>query len=196
MAEEKKDSKSKIIIVLLIVVIVLLVAGVGVGLFFVLGNNTENNSQPDITKATLANVESNSVPVLDYDGSAVGLDQESLQQAYDELQKRAEDGYVNLSYKNEAHSNDGVNFACYLENPLGNKFDMFFNIYKDTTLEEQVYLSGLVAPGSAIENFQSEIKLDPGEYQAIIIFTSVDETHTNMVSQVPVEFKLVVNENN
>ena len=72
---------------------------------------------------------------------------------------------------------------------------MFFNIYKDATLSEQIYLSGLVSPGNVIESFDSEIKLDPGEYSAIIMFTSVSDDHTTMISQVPVEITLVVNSN-
>lgn len=198
MAEEKKDSKSKIIIIVLIIVIVLLVAGVGVGAIFII-NNGKDADKPAETTAALSDAAepkgSDNPLILDYDAAAVALDEDSLSKAVEELREKAQSGYVNLKFKNLATSDDGIHFQCYLGNSDGNIYDMFFNIYKDATLSEQIYLSGLVSPGNVIESFDSEIKLDPGEYSAIIMFTSVSDDHTTMISQVPVEITLVVNSN-
>jgi ABC-type Na+ efflux pump permease subunit len=200
MAEEKKDSKSKIIIVLLIIVIVLLVAGVGVGAIFIFGGqkpaNEAQTTAPAVTQAPETEKKNDNPLVLDYDSSAVAIDEASLQNSLNKMKEKVADGYLNLNFKNEARSNDGVNFSCFLGNSDANTHDLFFNIYKDASLEEQIYLSGLIAPGSAVESFTSEIKLDPGEYSAILFFSSVDDDHTTMLSQVAVELKLVVNENN
>lgn len=197
MAEEKKDSKSKVIIVLLIIVIVLLLAGVCIGAIFILGGEKPANDdvQTEITSATTIGETENEKKdplILDYDSSAIALDEESLQKAIDRLQEKVADGYVNLTFRNVAESDDGINFICHLGNDTANKYDMFFNIYKDITLEEQIYLSGLIAPGTAIDSFVSEIKLDPGEYSAIVFFTSVEDDHATMHSQVAVELELVV----
>ena len=197
MAEENKDSKSKIIIIVLIIVIVLLVAGVGVGAIFII-NNGKDADKPAETTALSDSAEpagSSNPLILDYDAAAVALDEDSLSKAVEELREKAQSGYVNLKFKNLATSDDGIHFQCYLGNSDGNIYDMFFNIYKDATLSEQIYLSGLVSPGNVIESFDSEIKLDPGEYSAIIMFTSVSDDHTTMISQVPVEITLVVNSN-
>lgn len=198
MAEEKKDSKSKVIIILLIIVIVLLIAGVTVGAVLILGGqNNANEAQTTTAAATnqvAATEKKNDNPlILDYDSSAVALDSNMLQKQYDELREMAKNGYVNLEFQNVATSNDGINFTCHLGNSEANVEDMFFNIYKDKTLEEQIYLSGLVAPGTAIDSFVSEMKLDPGEYPAIVLFTTVSDDHKTMTSQTPVEISLIVN---
>jgi len=196
MAEEKKDSKSKIIIVLLIIVIVLLVAGVGVGAIFIFGGqkpaNEAQTTTPAVTQAPETEKKNDNPLILDYDNSAVALDEDTLQKQFDELQEKAKNGYVNLEFQNIATSDDGINFTCHFGNSAANIEDMFFNIYKDSSLEEQIYLSGLVAPGTAIDSFVSEIKLDPGEYTAIIFFTTVGEDHQTMTSQTPVEITLKV----
>jgi ABC-type Na+ efflux pump permease subunit len=197
MAEENKDSKSKLIIIVLIIVIVLLVVGIGAGAIFFL-NSGKNQDTPAVTTALSDSAEpagSSNPLILDYDAAAVALDEDSLSKAVEELREKAQSGYVNLKFKNLATSDDGIHFQCYLGNSDGNIYDMFFNIYKDATLSEQIYLSGLVSPGNVIESFDSEIKLDPGEYSAIIMFTSVSDDHTTMISQVPVEITLVVNSN-
>ena len=196
MAEENKDSKSKVIIVVLITVIVLLVAGVGVGAVFILNSSNEGSDRSEIptTAETLKDDNNDNPLILDYDNSAVALDEDSLSKAVEELREKSKNGYVNLKFKNLATSNDGINFDCYLGNSDGNVYDMFFNIYKDAKLSEQIYISGLVSPGNVIESFESEIKLDPGEYSCMILFTSVSDDHTTMMSQIPVEITLVVNE--
>jgi predicted metalloprotease len=197
MAEEKKAQSQKVIIIVLIIVIVLLVAGGAVAAVILLGGqNTANVAQtttaPTATQAA-GTIKKNDNPlILDYDNSAVALDEDTLQKQFEELQEKAKNGYVNLEFQNVASSSDGINFECHFGNAAANVEDMFFNIYKDMTLEEQIYLSGLVAPGNAINSFVSEIKLDPGEYKAIIFFTTVSEDHQTMTSQTPVELTLKV----
>lgn len=192
--EEKKDSRSKIIIILLIILIVVLIAGIAVGAVLFLNNNGNGTTDTAPAQTEEITEKKNDNPlILDYDSSAVGLDEDSLSKAFDEMREKAKNGYVNLKFKNVATSDDGVHFSCYLGNSEANIYDMFFNIYKDAALSEQVWLSGLVAPGNVIESFESEIKLETGEYEAMILFTSVSDDHSTMVSQVPVSLTLVVN---
>ena len=195
MAEEKKDAKSKVIIIVLIIIIVLLAAGIGIGAVFVLSEKEEPVITAQMTSEADIGKTNDNPLVLDYDSSAVALDEESLSKIVEELREKAKNGYVNLKFKNLATSTDGKHFDCYLGNSEGNIYDMFFNIYTDATLSEQIFLSGLVSPGNVIESFESEIKLDPGEYSAMILFTSVSDDHQTMISQVPVEITLLVNEN-
>lgn len=193
MAEEKKDSKSKILIIFLIIVIVLLAAGVGLAAVFIFNNNPDSPVDTLSTQAVVAEQKSNDNPlVLDYDSSAVALDEDTLAKRFAEMQEKAKNGYVNLEFQNTAFSSDGINFTCHFANSASNTEDMFVNIYKDVTLTEQIYLSGLMAPGTVIEKFVSEIKLEPGEYSAAILFTTVADDHQTMTSQTPVEITLSV----
>ncbi|MBD5170180.1 MAG: hypothetical protein HDT20_08730 [Oscillibacter sp.] len=159
--EEKAQSKSnqKWIIILLLLLIVLL----GVVLVVVLGrSNTQSISDDD-------------TPLIGYAADAtVMLDEASLQAAMDEAMKNASEGNVALRYKNSATSDDGVNFACYLANSPANRYDAFFTIYADAAMTDQVYLSGLVRPGSGFENITLDHALDSGTTTVYVAVTLVD----------------------
>jgi len=192
MADEKKDSKSKVIIIVLIIVIVLMIGG-GVTAFLLLSNGSNTgNGEPAITTQAQETAETTKNPLkLDYDDAAVALDEDSLQKQFEELQKNAE-GNISLEYKNYAISKDGKEFECYLANSELNTEDMFIAIFTDASMEEQVYLSGLLRPGTVIENFTSEINVEKGEHSFVVMFTSVSDDHETMTSQIAVELKVTV----
>lgn len=139
-----------IIMVLLIVVVVLLTRS---------PQNVEDGNAPQIGYATDAKVM---------------LDQDSLQAAYDEANKNAEDGYVGLKYKNNAYSTNGTDFQCYIVNSESNKYDMFLTIYTDADMTDQIFLSGLVPPGSGFEEITLDHALELGEHTVYVAVTQVD----------------------
>lgn len=101
----------------------------------------------------------------------VMLDQESLQAAMDEAM--AKDNEVALLYKNNAYSENGKDFECYIVNSGANKYDMFLTIFADTEMTDQVYLSGLVPPGSGFEQITLDRALEPGTHEVIVAVTQV-----------------------
>lgn len=104
----------------------------------------------------------------------VMLDQDSLQSAMDEAMKNAQDGNVALLYKNNAYSENGTDFDCYIVNSSSNKYDMFLTIYADTSLTDQIFLSGLVPPGSGFEHITLDRALEPGNHEVGVVLTQVD----------------------
>lgn len=104
----------------------------------------------------------------------VMLDQESLQAAMDEAMENAKNSYVGLRYKNNAFSDDGINFECYIANSPSNLYDMFLTIYADAEMTDQVFLSGLVPPGSGFENLTLDHELEPGDHTVYVVLTQVD----------------------
>ena len=193
--EEKKNSKSRVIIIVLIVVIVLLlVAGTIVAVLLIKNNSGENTSVETETQTEAqAKPDDGANPlILDYDGSAVALDPDELNKQIEGLQQKVDAGQVSLEFQNTAFSENGTDFSCHLANSDMNTEDMFFNIYKDGTFSEQIYLSGLLKPGQVIESFRSEIPFEPGEYEVIVLFTTVADDHETMTSQTPVVINLVV----
>lgn len=196
MTEEKKDSKSKVIIIILIVVIVLLLAAGAVVTVMLLQNDKSDKSAENIQDFTAQSVttaeKTNGTPVLDYDDSAVALNIDDLERQYNELQDKMNEGNVSLEFQNAAFSDNGTDFTCYLANSASNTEDMYFDIYKDGTFTEQIYLSGLLAPGKVIESFHSEIKFDPGKYEVVVLFTTVSDDHKTITSQTPVVITLAV----
>lgn len=101
----------------------------------------------------------------------VMLDQESLQAAMDEAM--AKDNEVALLYKNNAYSDNGKDFECYIVNSTANKYDMFLTIFADAEMTDQIYLSGLVPPGSGFENITLDRALEPGTHEVIVAVTQV-----------------------
>ncbi len=189
MAEQAKDGNSskKIIIVLLIVILILLI-GVGAAVFFLLsGNDDSVDDSSGEAQTTEATQNSN---IIQYEGGVV--DFENIQKEYDEAQKAANANQIAVSYKPSATSTDGKHFTCSLKNPSKNAYDMYFNIYADENFEEQVLITGLVPPGSGIEEFESEIEFEPGNYETVLVMTLVDDDHSTLISQSMVVYRLDV----
>lgn len=166
--DEKKEKKKFLIIIIIgIIIIILLILAL---IFVIMRENQEKENSDPINQHFQDGK-------LQYDKAAIILDQDALQQAFNEMYEKVEDGYISLSHKNQAVSSDGKSFQCYIQNNIDNKYDLFVNIYKDETAQEQLYLSGLIPPGSGIDHFESEVKLEPGTYDALLVVTQVEDDH-------------------
>lgn len=106
--------------------------------------------------------------------AGVVLTQEELDAAMADAAANAAAGRVALSYKNGAYSTDGENFECYIVNSARNQYDMFLTMYADAELTDQVFLSGLIPPGSGYEELTLEHKLKKGEHTIFVVVTQVD----------------------
>lgn len=168
---EKRKSKKLVIILISVFGAVILALG-AVLAFIVLGNEEDTAKNPVVD-----NIDSSGK--LKYEQSAVTINPDVTGQGEDRIDN-VEDGYISLSHKNKAISTDGENFDCYIMNNIDNKYDMFVNIYKDSSGEEQILLSGLIPPGSGLTHFKSEIKLDKGSYKALLVITQVEEDRKTM----------------
>lgn len=128
-----------------------------------------------------------------YEPGIIALNQEDLQKAFDEALQKTKEGYITVEFNNWAESDDGKNFKCYLGNAAENTYDVYFNMYLDSTLSQQLLLTGLIPPGSGIDTFTSEVRLDPGEYEAVLVLTQVEDDHSTIHSQTNLGIRLVVN---
>lgn len=141
------------------------VAGVSVGATaFIMSKNSP--AQPAVDTSSLA---------IPYAAEAtVMLDENSLQAMMDEAMANAERNYVGLRYQNIATSKDGVNFSCFIMNSGSNKFDMFLTICADPEMTDQLYLSGLVPPGSGFEEITLNRPLEHGLHTVYVAVTQVE----------------------
>lgn len=93
---------------------------------------------------------------------------------YDELEPNA----IALEFKNDAFSNDGKTFACYLGNSALNEYDMYVAIYSDAELTDLLYMSGLVPPGSGFKEITLDKELEEGDHRVYIAFTQMLDPDT------------------
>lgn len=164
-AENKSNSNQRLIIIL--VAVVLIVAIVAVAAVVILRGNS---NEPDPT----VNIGDGNTPRIGYAEGVVALDEDSLQAAVDEMMK-TQDGYFTTEYRNDAFSEDGQNFDCYIGNSNLNKYDMYIQIFADDTLSDQVFLSELIPPGMAFDHITLEHPLDPGTTTCYTVFTQIGE---------------------
>lgn len=105
-------------------------------------------------------------------GVTIATDENTLQQAVDEMNASANDG-IGVEYRVGAYSEDGVNFSCYIGNPADSPRDKFISIYADGSLSEELFVSGLLRPGEAFESISLNRKLEQGSHQLYVAFTDV-----------------------
>ena len=182
MSENANGKASKLKIAIISAASAVVVAGAATAAVLLL-NSGDKVPTEDGTPAITIGMEQNGV---------VALNEEDLAGIYAEMERHASAGMMDLSYKNIAVSYDGVNFACDFGNPASNPYYMYFNIYTDATFEEQLLLTGLVPPGMQLENFVSEIPLDPGEYESVLVFTQIEDDRATICGQSSVVLHLVV----
>ena len=179
----EKEKSNKKLGVILGVVIVALVAVIGV-----LAWKLTHQPQPEVVKEPEATEDTNAMA---YDSSAVATDGDSLQRAVDNLAKKAAEGTMALEMRTTATSTDGEHFACTLANAAENRYDMYMVIYLDDT-QEEIYKSGLIPLGMKIENFKTNRKLDPGSYEATLVYNQVEKDRATIHSKVSVGLTLTV----
>ena len=127
-----------------------------------------------LMRQSTMNIADEGVPKIGYAAEAtVMLDQNSLQAAMDAAMEKTKDGNVALRYKNNAFSTNGTDFECYIGNSSSNVFDMFLTIYADAEMTDQVFLSGLVPPGSGFENITLDHALESGNHTVYVVVTQV-----------------------
>lgn len=181
MAEEKKSSNKRIIIVL-IIVIVLLLAG-GITAFALINANADKPGE-------VTNSAGGKQIPLEVNAGVLNPDQ--LKDWNESALKEAQDTQIPVSFSPIATSTDGENFSCEIGNPPGAKYYMYLDIYSDTKLEEEVYLSGLLEPGKGITSFKTNRPFPKGETDTVLVLTTVQDDMQTIVAQTMVVLTLQV----
>ncbi len=178
MTNEKKSSNKTVIIILIIIILLLLAGG---ATFFILNaNNKPSESEETGGKQIPLEI------------SAGVLSPDQLKNWNEEALKEAEDNQIPVIYTPTATSTDGVNFECEIGNPKGAKYYMYLDMYSDSSLEEEIYLSGLLEPGKGITSFSTSKTFPKGETDTVLVLTTVQEDQKTIVAQTMVYLTLQV----
>lgn len=129
--------------------------------------------------------------IMEYEANIIVDDAKTLQDAVDEMYRKAKEGYMTLQMQTEAYSEDGREFTCYLANAAENSYDMFMVFYRDDT-QEEIYRTGLIPIGARIEEFTLEEALEPGNHEITIVYNQVEEDRETIHAQVNVGLTLIV----
>lgn len=178
MAEETKSSNKKIIIILIIIIVLLLAGG---AVFFIMNNN-RSGTESDTTSGKQIPLEINA-------GVLTG---DKLKEWNESVLRDMEDTQIPMVFSPTAISKDGKNFSCEIGNPPGAKYYMYLDMYSDTTLSEEIYLSGLLDAGQGITTFQTNKTFPKGETDIVLVFTTVREDRQTIVAQTMVYLTLQV----
>ena len=153
-----------------------IVAVVGIGAAALVLSNRANAPGPEIEP-------------LGYAEGVIALDEDSLQAAVDAM---IGDGEFATEYKGTAASTDGKNFTCYIGNSALNKYDMYFQIFADGGLTDQLFLSKLLRPGTALDSISLDHALEPGSHTVYVVYTQVKEDLATIQGQVTITMDFVV----
>ncbi len=179
MAEEKKSSKKTLIIVLIIVVVLLLAGGVSC-----IALKGRGGDKPEESGASLT-----SEGTIPYEQN-IGI--VTSGQNLEDAVKEDADNKFPLHFSTTATSSDGENFTCVLGNSEGAKYDIYFDMYADPDFTEQVFISGLIPPGSQLESFKTSKKFPEGNTEVFLVVTLVDDDHKTLINQTAISITLVV----
>jgi hypothetical protein len=177
---EKKAQNPLVWVLVIVLVVVVAAAAV---IFF--------NRQPQAPPTE--DLTDGNVPMLGYaEGTTVTRDENALQDAVDKMAEKLEKGSMMLEYEGDAYSSDGENFTGYLANAAENSYDMYFDMYADSGLKDEIFLSGLVPPGKALESFKLNRRMIAGDHTVYMAFTTVEDDHATIRSQIIVTMNLHV----
>lgn len=101
-------------------------------------------------------------------------DPDAFSKALDKVYEESQEAGITLEYKSVAYSTNGLDFSCYLANAAENQYDMFMAIYADDALTDQVFLSGLLRPGTAFDHITLSHALPLGQTNCTVAFTQVE----------------------
>lgn len=174
MAETKKSTNKAVVIVLVVIILLLIGGGAAAAVILLNRNGDGETSQTGGIK-----YETN-----------VGMVKPNEDLA--EKLKEGTGDRIPLHFSTTATSSDGTNFKCVLGNPNGAQYDIYFDIYADDACTEQIYLSGLVAPGSQLEGFTSSKTFPKGTQDVVLVVTQVEPDHQTLRLQTMVSITLVV----
>lgn len=181
MADEKQKSNGNKKLLIIILLLLLLLIGGGITVFALFAN--QNSSGRGESETGLS---SGTIP---YETN-IGIIKPG--QNLSEILKEDAENRIPLQFATNAVSSNGVDFVCKLGNPEGAIYDVYFDMYTDADFTDQIYLSGLVPPGSQIESFTTNRTFPQGNTEIVLVITQVADDHKTITGQVPISLTLVV----
>ncbi|MCM1261873.1 MAG: hypothetical protein NC313_04055 [Butyrivibrio sp.] len=118
------------------------------------------------------------------------VDNDNVEDIMDEMTEKVSEGMFECKMTTAWTFDDGKSTApnAYIANVESNLYTLYFDVYEETT-NELLYSSPMLPVGTEIQNFKLDKELPAGEYDAVVMYTMVDE---NLEEVSSVGFKVTI----
>lgn len=118
------------------------------------------------------------------------VDEDNMDTIMDEMDEKVSAGMFECKMTTAWTFDDGKSASpnAYVANVENNLYTVYFDVYEETT-NELLYSSPLLPVGTEIKNFKLDKELPAGEYDAVVMYTMVDENEEEVSS---VGFKVTI----
>lgn len=159
-----KPAVNKLLVVIIILMLIIIAGGSFCVWKFVLSVPQTANQVEVNDDGTIGLAENDSFLILDED-DVVDIN---------ELQKKADEGMMDLSFSNVVTIENGTQGTCNISNEASNNYDMYVSIWLDDT-QEEIYRSGILPIGSHIEQLELNQPLEVGVYNGIMVYNQIED---------------------
>lgn len=176
--KENTEKKNKNMIVIIIAALVIVIAALIVCVVLLLTKQKEEQV-PNSGNVT-------NTSVLDRGF----VNEDNIENIMDEMTEKVSEGMFECKMTTAWTFDDGKSAApnAYVANVENNLYTLYFDVYEETT-NELLYSSPMLPVGTEIKNFKLDKELPAGEYDAVVMYTMVDE---NLEEVSSVGFKVTI----
>ena len=118
------------------------------------------------------------------------VDEDNAGEIMDEMSEKVSKGMFECKMTTAWTFDDGKSESpnAYVANVENNLYTLYFDVYEETT-NELLYSSPMLPVGTELKNFKLDKELPAGEYDAVVMYTMVDE---NLEEVSNVGFKVTI----
>ncbi len=175
---ESARKKRRNVIIMIVVAFVVLVAALVTCIVLLLTKQKEEPMQESqsVTRST----------VLDRGF----VDEDNAGDVIDEMTEKVSKGMFECKMTTAWTFDDGKSTSpnAYVANVENNLYTLYFDVYEEST-NELLYSSPMLPVGTELKNFKLDKELAAGEYDAVVMYTMVDE---NLEEVSSVGFKVTI----
>lgn len=169
--EKENRRKNVIIIVVMAIIIILLVTCIVLLV-------TRSGNSPDVPD-TSRQEDSNASAVLERGF----VDNDSAENIVSDMAEQVAEGMFRCTMTGTwtFEDSDSVSPNAYVANAADNRHTFYFDVYLQGT-DEVIYSSPLLPVGSEFREIKLDKELEAGDYEAVVMYTLVDENYEEVSS--------------
>lgn len=176
--KEAAGKSRKNLVIIIVIAFVILIAALVTCIFLLLAKQKEEPVQEPASPAR-TNVLDRGI-----------VDEDNAGDIMDEMSEKVSKGMFECKMTTAWTFDDGKSESpnAYVANVENNLYTLYFDVYEEAT-NELLYSSPMLPVGTELKNFKLDKELPAGEYDAVVMYTMVDE---NLEEVSNVGFKVTI----